>query len=174
MAKDFRHARFGLVPLDMTDARMEANEQILKSFLKTFDSVGLLSNAESHAEVFSIASEYIGGDFRNWCFVNFRMGVGARRELIRKIVAYINGKVSFKAITGQLRQDFSRLNMSKPGTQIQVPVMYNDYDPVRDKFKIEDVDFSNIENRHLYDVLAVMGPELTAKFLMSLDGVYYE
>ncbi|QDB70268.1 hypothetical protein CF8_0100 [Aeromonas phage CF8] len=174
MAKDFRHARFGLVPIELTDARMEGNEQILKSFLKTFNTFSLLSNADSHAEVFSIAKEYIGDDFRNWCYVNFRMGSGARKELVRKMVGYINGTISFKSINGQLRQDFNKLNIARPGTQIQVPIIYDEYDPRRDQFKVEGVDFSNIEDRHLYDILAAMGPELTAKFLLSLDGVYYE
>lgn len=173
MAKDFRHARFGLVPADLTDARMEANELILKGFLKSFNQFNLLSNADSHQEVFVVAKEYIGNNFRNWLYVNYRMGVGARRELARKIVGYVNGTQSGRSVTTQVLQDISRLKITPFGRQINTPILYTDYSPERNKFTIDNVDFSKVEDRHMYDFFALMGPEMTAKFILSIDGVYY-
>lgn len=173
MAKDFRHARFGLVPSDLHDSRMEANELILKAFLNAYNKFELLSNADSHQEVFVVAKEYFGDNFRNWLYVNFRMGIGARRELARKIVGYINGELSARSVTTQVLQDISFLKLNPPGKQMNTPVLYNEYCPGQDVFKIENVDFSKVENRHLADFFALLGPELTAKFILSIDGVYY-
>lgn len=172
MAKDFRHARFGLVPSDLTDHRMEANELILKGFLKTFNQFNLLSNADSHQEVFIIAKEYIGDDFRSWLYVNFRNGIGARRELARKIVGYICGTQSGNAVTTQLQQDIGMLKLTPPGRQATLPILYDERAAAYEDFRIDNVDFTQIENRHLYDIFALLGPEMTAKFILSIDGVY--
>lgn len=173
MSKDFRHAQFGLVPAELTLQRMEACETILKSFLKNVNKLNLLGNVESHQEVFSIAKEYIGEDFKNWLYVNFWNGNGARKELARKIVAYVDGKVSGKAVTSQVRVDINRLGYHVSGRPTTTPILYDEYDPVRNNFKIENVDFSNIEDRHFYDFIALLGPELTCAFLLSINGVQH-
>lgn len=173
MAKEFRHARFGLVPASFTDQRMEGNEQILKSFLKGVNGFNLINNAESHIEVFTIAKEYIGDDFRSWLYVNYRSGSGARKDLVRAIVGYVNGNLSIRNVTTQMKIDLGKIAYIKPGKQIQTPIIYDEYDARRDGFTVEDISFNTIQNRNIMDLFAAIGPELTAKFCLSIDGVYY-
>lgn len=172
MSKKFRHANFGLIPEDMSDSRVGACEVILKAFIRNANQAQLLSNPESHKEIFSIAREYIGDDFRSWLYVNYWDGSGARKELVRKIIAWLEGKVSSRAVTSQLAVDGTRMEyITQSGRPIQTPIIYDEYDRKRNNFEISDVHFDNIKDRHFHDLIAMLGPQQVAVFLLSLNGV---
>lgn len=175
MATEFKHLKFGLVPTSLDMGAVENSETVAKSFLDSYNGFGLMMDSNSHIEVFQVARRYIGQDFRNWLIVNFRHGAGARKELVRKIVGYVAGRVSGRSVIGQLNIDFNRIqHMSSNGEPIKTSIIYDEYDESRNRYRVEDVDFGIIEDRNFYDFLALIGPELTAKFIMSMDGIFYD
>ncbi|KAB3419233.1 hypothetical protein F9Z84_06925 [Escherichia coli] len=175
MATEFKYLKFGLVPTTFDAATLESSERIIKSFLGSFNAFNLLDDAASHKEIFTITRRYIGPNFRNWLIVNFRNGGGARKELVRKMVGYIMGRLAGRTVIAQLKIDFNRIqNLSKNGEVITTSIIYDEYEESRNHFRVEDVDFSVIEDRHFYDIMALIGPELAAKFCLSLDGIYYD
>lgn len=175
MATEFKHLKFGLVPSSFDTATLENSETIIKAFLAQFAGYKLMDDASAHAEIFITTRRYIGADFRNWLIVNFRNGGGARKELCRKIVGWIDGRLSERTVLNQLGIDINSLKgVSLRNEPIKTSVIYNEYDSARDQFKVENVDFSIIEDRHFYDFMALIGPELAAKFCLSMDGIYYD
>lgn len=175
MATEFKHLKFGLVPAALDTSAVENSEAVAKSFLDTYNGFGLMQDINSHIEVFQVMRRYIGQDFRNWLIVNFRNGAGARKELVRKIVGYVDGRLPGRAVIGQLNIDFNRIqHMSANGEPIKTSIIYDEYDESRNKYRVEDIDFKIIEDRHFYDFLALIGPELAAKFIMSMDGIFYD
>jgi len=174
MATEFKYLKFGLVPVDFNDNQLESNERIINSFLANWSSYGLVTDSSAHAEIFAVTKTYIGDDFRNWLIVNFREGGGARKELVRKIVGWIQGKLAGRVVISQLKIDFNRIqHTSVNGEVIRTSIIYDEYSESRNQFKVEDVSFTDIHNRHYYDFMALIGPELAAKFCLSMDGIYY-
>lgn len=175
MATEFKYLKFGLVPATFDNSTLESSERVINSFLGTWSSFSLADDTASHIEIFSIARRYIGGNFRNWLIVNFRDGGGARKELVRKIIGYIDGRLPGRAVVGQVKIDLNRIqNLSKNGDVIRTSIIYDEYQTSRNQFRVEDVDFSIVEDRHFYDWMALIGPELAAKFCLSMDGIYYD
>uniref|UniRef100_A0AAU8L0G2 Uncharacterized protein n=1 Tax=Pantoea phage Survivor TaxID=3232176 RepID=A0AAU8L0G2_9CAUD len=175
MASEFKYLKFGLVPLSLDHMGKTTAEQVFKSFLSSYDDFQLIDDSQAHAEVFAMAKRYIGSDFRNWLIVNFRNGGGARKELARKIVGFINGRIAGRMVISQIKIDFNRIqNLSIKGEPIGTSIIYDQYDTARNKWLVEDVDFSAIEDRHVFDFFALIGPELAAKFCLSMDGVFYD
>lgn len=175
MASEFKYLKFGLAPITLDVVGKGNAEQVFKSFLASYDNFQLIEDSQAHAEVFAMAKRYIGSNFRNWLIVNFRNGGGARKELARKIVGFINGRIAGRMVISQIKIDFNRIqNLSVKGDPIVSSIIYDEYDTARNKWLVEDVDFSNVEDRHMYDFFALIGPELTAKFCLSMDGIFYD
>lgn len=175
MATEFKHLKFGLVPSDFDTATLENTEVVIKSFLSSFNSYKLMEDSSAHSEIFVATRRYIGKNFRNWLIVNFRQGGGARKELARKIAGWINGKLAGRVVISQLKTDFIALKTDSPrGEPIKTAVIFSEYDSAQDGFKVDDVDFSFIEDRHFYDFVGLIGPELAAKFCLSMDGIWYD
>lgn len=175
MATEFKYLKFGLVPANFDNGILENNERIINSFLASWGQFQLLSDAGAHAEIFGITRRYIGASFRNWLIVNYRNGGGARKELARKIVGYIAGRLPGSVVINQVKIDLNRIsNISRAGEVIHTSIIYDEHQENRNNYKVEDIDFSIIEDRHFYDWMALIGPELAAKFCLSLDGIYYD
>lgn len=175
MATEFKHLKFGLVPAGLDMGAVENSETVAKSFLESFNGFSLMQDSNSHIEVFQVMRRYIGQDFRNWLIVNFRHGAGARKELVRKIVGWIDGRVSGRSVNGQLDIDFNRIqHMSTNGEPIKTAIIYDEYDESRNRYRVEDVDFSIVKDQHFYNLLALIGPEKAAKFILSMDGIFYD
>lgn len=173
MASEFRHVRFGLVPASVDKSTIDGSNQIFKTFLDTFNKFELGSEAGSHLEIFNTAKAYFGKSFRDWLIVNYRDGNGARKELVRKIVGYINGKLSGRTVAGQVNIDLNRISFLYPGETIKGAIIYDEHESYRNRYIVNELDFSHVENKHLYEVFALLGPVLVAKFCLSLDGIYY-
>lgn len=175
MASEFKHLKFGLVPASLDAGAIEASEQIFKSFLKAQGTFNLMDDSESHIEVFAVAKSYIGNNFRNWLLVNFRNGGGARKELARKFAGYVdNRRIPGRAVIAQVKIDLNRISHTSVGDTIKTAIIYDEYQESRNAYRVEDVSFAHIENRHMYDFFALLGPELISKFCLSLEGVYYD
>lgn len=175
MASEFKYLKFGLAPVALDIVGKGNAEQVFKSFLAALDNFQLIDSSASHTEVFATAKRYIGVNFRNWLIVNFRDGSGARKELVRKIVGFISGRSAGRMVISQIKIDFNRIqNLSINGDPIRTSIVYDEYDAARDKWCVDDVDFSIIEDRHMYDFFALIGPELCAKFCLSMDGIFYD
>lgn len=174
MATEFKHLKFGLVPVSLTAGAVEANEQIFKSFLDPLGTFQLLDDSDSHTEVFVVAKTYFGDSFRNWLLVNFRNGGGSRKELVRKFVGYVEGRIPGRAVVGQVKIDLNRISHMAKGETIKTAIIYDEYNEARNAYCVEDVTFANIEQRHMYDFFALLGPELVCKLCLSMDGFYYD
>lgn len=175
MVTEFKYLKFGLVPANFDTGILENNERIINSFLGAWNEFQLMNDSGSHAEIFGITRRYIGESFRNWLIVNFRNGGGARKELARKIVGYIAGRLPGSVVISQIKIDFNRIsNISHNGEVIHTSIIYDEHQEYRNRYQIENVDFSIIEERHFYDWMALIGPELAAKFCLSMDGIYYD
>lgn len=175
MATEFKHLKFGLVPASFNGSTLENTETIVKSFLAQFQGYELMDDAGAHTEIFVQARKYVGESFRNWLIVNFRQGGGSRRELCRKIAGWIGGQLSEQTVLNQLKIDINALKTTSINmTPIKTSVIYDDYQIAQEGWKVDNVDFSIIEERHFYDFMALIGPELAAKFCLSMDGIYYD
>lgn len=175
MAKEFKHLKFGLVPSTLTGPALENSETIVNAFLAQFQSYELLDDTSAHIEVFVQARKYVGESFRNWLIVNYRHGAGARRELCRVIAGWINGQLSERTVVNQLKMDINALKgISVNGNPIKTSIIYNETEDARADWRVENIDFSIIDDRHFYDWMALIGPELAAKFCLSMDGIYYD
>ena len=175
MANEFKYLRFGLVPINLDRIGRDAAEQVFKSFLKSLDNFELLDDVQAHEEVFAVARRYFGKNFRNWLIVNFRNGGGARKELARKIAGYIDGRLAGRMVIQQVKIDLNRItHASTKGEAIKTSIIYDEYEESRSSWKVEEVDFSIIEDRHIFDFFALVGPELIAKLCLSMDGVAYD
>lgn len=173
MSKEFKHLKFGLAPVTMDASSLDSSSTILKSFLSAFDGFNLISDTESHKEVFGVARRYIGSDFRNWLIVNFRSGSGARRELARKIAGWIEGKFNGQIVIEQVKMDLNRISYLREGqSQIKEAIIYDGYDDCRNKWIVDSVSFANVTDKNFFDLCGLLGPELMAKFCLSLDGIY--
>lgn len=170
VAKEFRHARFGMIPSDLSQPMMDMNEQVFKSFLRNCGTGALMSSLDSHVEIFSLGSHYIGDNFRNWLIANYYNGKGVRSELVSKIVAYIQGEVTGNAVTNQLKIDNTKLTYAPPGKQIAQPMLFKVDDFRSKKDPVEHVNFNVVKNEHMYDFFALIGPEGLARLCLSLDG----
>lgn len=171
MSKEFRRLRFGMVPSELTDAKIDASEIILKSFLRNAGMGNLVVSPETHIEVFTIGQQYIGSSFRNWCYANYYNGTGARSELIRKIVGYVSGVNTGMAIQNQNKIDGAKLEYAKPSAQVGTPILFSEKDFQHTNWKHHEYDFSGITQEHMYDFFVLLGPEGVAQLCLSLNGV---
>lgn len=170
MRNEYRRLKFGNVPVEWRAPQVEASEQILISYLRTAASFDLMADSTSAIEVYALAKNYIGKSFKDWLIANFNGGVGVRSSLVRRIVTWIEGKVSYKAITSEVRRDMNRLDFLRPeNPQLATPIMYDDV-PSGDSI----LDFSKVKDRHFFEMIAVLGPELTAHFLLGLNGIRFQ
>ena len=168
MPNEYRYLTFGIVPVDFNNQQLEVTETIFKSFLRTNASFNLLSNTESHLEIFKLAKQYIGNDFRKWCIVNYRDSSGSRSGLIKSIVNWIRGSVSTRGLISAINVDLNRIDFldtteKKPDTSI----IFND----RNKNKA--MNFDDVQDIHFFKLLSVIGPELTAKLFLSFNGINF-
>lgn len=169
MQNEFRRLKFGLVPADMREPHIESAEQILISYLRTCGAGNLMSDSVSAIEVYSIAKRYIGKNFKNWVLANFNSGVGVRASLARKLVLWADNKTYMKGITGEVRRDLNRLDFLKTSNpQLQTQIIYDDTPGGS-----STIDVSNVTDRLFYEFITGMGPELTAHFLLSLNGIRF-
>lgn len=175
MATEFKHLKFGLVPASFNGSTLENTETIVKAFLAQWQGYELVDDSNAHIEIFAQARKYIGENFRNWLIVNFRQGGGSRRELCRKIAGWIAGDLSDQTVITQLKIDINSLKTTSINMMpIKTSVIYDDYSVGQNKWQVDNIDFSIIEDRHFYDFMALIGPELAAKFCLSMDGIYYD
>lgn len=169
MRNEYRRLKFGSVPVEWRQPQVESAEQILISYLRSSGSFELAGDATPAIEIFAIAKQYIGKSFSHWLIANFNGGVGVRASLVRRIVAWVDGKVSYKAITSEVRRDMNRLDFLRAeNPQLAIPIVAEP-----DLSGDSSLDFSRIKDRHFFEMLAVLGPELTANFLLSLNGIRF-
>ena len=170
MRNEYRRLKFGVVPLEWRQPQVDAAEQILLSYLRSSKDFSLQNDVNSSLEIFTFARNYVGKNFKDWLIANFNNGTGTRASLVRRIVAWIDGKVSYKAITSEIRRDFNRIDfLIGPDPQLKTPFVFHNNPNMDDKGP--GLDFSNVDDRHLFEILAVIGPEMTAHFLLSLNGI---
>lgn len=168
MPNEYRRLLYGVVPLTLSNEQLEQSEQILISYLRTARDFSLMTDVNSSIEIFKIAKSYVGTSFKDWLIANFNNGVGTRASLVRRIIAWIEGKVSFKAVTSEVRRDLNRIDfLDKDDPQLVTPFIW--HNNPNDKSQ-SNLDFSKVEDKHFFEMLSIMGPELTANFLLSLNG----
>lgn len=171
MRDEYRRLKFGCCPADWRQPQVEASEQILLSYLKTSKGFGLTRDVPTTLEIFGIAKQFVGKNFQSWLIANFNNGTGARAPLVRAIVVWSKSKISSRYLIGEVRRDLGRIDFIPPvELQLSQPIVYNDL-PVNGE---ESVDFSGIADRHFFEMIAVLGPELTAHLLLSLNGIRYK
>lgn len=168
--KTFKRLQFGSVPVNFTTPQIDTTEQILISYLRGTSHVAVLLDTEATLEIFKLSRQYVGSNFRNWLIANYSNGSGTRAALCRAILNWVTGKVSSKAVTSEVRRDLNRIDFLKTTQdQVQVPFLYNGDEEAPN----QNVSFDAIEDRHYFEFLGLLGPELTAHFLLSLDGIRF-
>lgn len=170
MPNEFRYLRFGLVDSSFNDKELEVTERILRSYLRTAASMNMDNHVESAMEVFTLAKQYIGKDFSAWCSANYRNGGGARASLIKIIKLWIAGEVSGKLVISEIKKDVNRIEFLENDEEVLDPaIIYNDRE-----FSNVSLKFNDVTDAHFFGLLALLGPELTAIFLLSLNGINYK
>lgn len=171
MRDEYRRLKFGCCPVDWRQPQVEASEQILLSYLKTSKGFGLTRDVPTTLEIFGIAKQFVGKNFQSWLIANFNNGTGARAPLVRAIVVWSKGNISSRYLIGEVRRDLGRIDFIPPvELQLAQPIIYNDA-PVNGE---EKVDFSKVSDRHFFEMISVLGPELTAHLFLSLNGIRYK
>lgn len=171
MSKLFKQLKFGMAPVTITPAKLAAREQILISYIRTCGSFYAQVDVEATAEIFGIAKEYVGRSFKLWVLANYMGGSGARAPLCRHIAAWVNGQIPGRIVIDSVRRDLDRLNfLNTPQEQVQSPIVSN----LDENRYDNNTDFSNINDSHFFALLALLGPELTAHFCLSLSGIRYK
>lgn len=176
----FKQLKFGLAPVTITPEKLAAREQVLISYIKTCCSNSAQYDVEACVEVFNIAKEFIGQDFKLWIIANYKNGAGARAPLCKAITHWVSGKAHGRTVVETLRRDLDRLNFLKNNEeQVQTPITHHlktkhmgDY--AGEEHVRSNIDFNVIKDRHFFEFLALLGPELTAHFCLSLDGIRYK
>lgn len=168
MHNEFRYLKYGLVPIDLDDKTLDRNEQILISYLRTAASFQLLLDTESSLEVFEIAKSYIGKNFANWLTANYRGGHGARALLCKTLLLWEKSKVSDRAILDSVVRDLNHIDfLKKTETGLNNVIGYDT------TFPSSTLDFSKVKDELFFNFIAFLGPEMTAKFLLSLNGIKF-
>ena len=170
MRNEFRRLKFGMVPVEWRQPQIDASEQTLISYLRASKDFSLLGDISSSLEVFTLAKQYIGSNFRDWLIANFNHGSGARASLVRRIVAWVKGGIPVRGLVSEIHRDIKRISfLQGVDPQLQIPIVFQN-NP-NDQTATSDLDFSIIEDRHFFELIAALGPELTAKFLLTLNGI---
>ena len=170
MRNEYRRLKFGVVPAEWRQPQVDSAEQVLLSYLRTARDFSLQSDINASIEIFTLARHYIGKSFKDWLVANFNNGTGTRASLVRRIVAWVNGDVSYHALTGEVRRDLNRIDFLRgPDSQLKIPFVF-DNAPVN-KQGGPSISFDKVKDRHFFEIIAVLGPELTAHFLLSLNGI---
>lgn len=171
MHDEYRRLKFGLVPVVWRQPQVDASEQILMSFLRTFRSFDMGNKVTPTLEVFGIAKQYVGNDFRNWLIANYNNGIGVRASLAKIILSWVNGKVSSPYVIQEVKRDLNRLDFLTPADpQLSQPVIYDG----RPGTNAGVLDFSPVKDRHFFEFITVLGPELTAHLLLSFNGIRFQ
>lgn len=167
---EFKRLKFGLVPVGFIQPHINDAETIFISYLKTCGGADIQYDVNATLEIFKLASKYIGPRFKDWLIVNFSNGSGARAALCKAILNWVNGDVSSKAVTSEINRDFSRIDfLDSYQDQLEIPYVYK-----TDGQLDANISFDKITDRNFYDFLALIGPELTAHFCLSLNGVRFK
>lgn len=167
MLTKFRQLKFGYTPIDFRQQQTDAAEQILISYIRSAAKFDMLTNVPATLEVFGLAKQYIGPSFREWMIFNFGGGAGMRAAFVRRIHAWIVGTTSARTVTNAVRLDLNRLQFLSDEGQLKLPTVFPAIDPTAPT----TLNFNLVEDRHFFEMIAVLGPELTARFLLSLNGI---
>lgn len=166
MQNEFRRLKFGVVPSEFRGPQVDSCEQVLISYIRTAHDYSLQTDINATVEIFSYARKYIGKSFQEWLIANYNNGTGSRAGLVRRIVSWIEGKVTKQAITGEVKRDLNRIAYLDEGAQLATAFIF-DNSPSPNC----NVNFAIVKDRHFFEILAILGPELTAQFLLSLNGI---
>lgn len=167
---EYKRLKFGLAPVDFIQPHINDAEKIFISYLKTCGGTDVQYDINATMEIFKLANKYIGPNFRDWLIVNYSNGSGPRASLCKAILSWVNGDVSTKAVTTEIQRDLSRIDfLNSYQEQLEIPYIY------RSAGQLEgNITFDKIIDRNFYDLLALIGPELTAHFCLSLNGVRFK
>lgn len=167
MQTEYRRLKFGLISANVRIPQVDSYEQILISYVKTSNEYLLQTEVEPTIDIFRIAREYVGPSFKNWLLANFENGIGARASLVRAILTWIKDDSSIKLVIGEINRDLNRLcNLKNINDQLVLPIVYS-----TDFKQTKGLNFDLVTDKHFFDLLAGIGPELTAILLLSLDGI---
>lgn len=167
---EFKRLKFGLVPIGFIQPHINDAEKTFISYLKSCGGTDIQYDVNVTTEIFKLAHKYVGSNFKNWLIANFSNGSGARASLCKAILNWSNGEVSSKAVTSEINRDFSRIDfLNSYQEQLEVPYIYK-----KDGQLNTNVSFDKITDRNFYEFLALIGPELTAHFCLSLNGVRFK
>lgn len=171
----YRHLKFGSICASQTQANIIQDQAVLRGFLNSFQSMDLHNSKEAHFEVYNIAKAYIGKNFRHWLLANYHNGSGARKDFVATFVNYVNGKVPGRTVITQLKNDTRRIPYlgNTVNGQLQTPIVFDGRSNANEKAYAE-LDFSQVHDYHVYDLFALVGPQLLAQLILSLDGISNE
>lgn len=166
---EYRRLRFGVVPVSLTDAQIISAERFLISYVRSCSQITVLTEVEPTLEVFQLAKLYIGSSFKHWLIANYSNGSGVRSSFCKAVATWSKGELSDKAVIAEIKRDLNRLSfITENYGQLPAPVIYDinvDYNMQ------EQIGLNNIADKTFFDLLALIGPELTAYLCLSLNGV---
>lgn len=167
----FRRLRFGTVPFEFTDAQVMKAERFLVGYVRSCQQVAILTDVSATLEVFQLAKAYIGQDFKQWLTVNYNNGSGVRAPLCRAIAAWHHRTLSDRGLLSEVKRDLNRLSFIEGqfGQLAQMEVF--NHTPAAPDVVEEVPRFTTITDKTFFEILALLGPELTAHFCLSMNGV---
>lgn len=166
---EFRRLRFGTVPSTFTDAQVISAERFLVSYVRSCSQVSILTEIEPTLEVFQLARLYIGSSFKNWLVANYANGSGVRASFCKAIAAWAKGTLSDKAVIAEIKRDLNRLSfINENYGQLPAPIVYEENVNTNEQ---EQIGLTSVTDKTFFDLLALIGPELTAYLCLSLNGV---
>lgn len=161
----FHATQHGSLWVTTTDGFTE-DVNTLKVFCRgAADSTNLQYDPTVLIEVMKVCKGMIGPNFKAFLEENFKNGLARRANLVTEIIRYLNGEVSYRAVTTQL-QIMENEYLQRVNKSINFIHTLKDT-PVRAQLP---KGFDKITNQDFYRLIECLGPVKIASLFLILSG----
>lgn len=162
----YRQIQNGFISLEVNDMDLAIIVRNLKSFLRSSHNFGVKSDPLVIGDLVKQLRLLTGGDFRAFLIANYGDGYGPIASLVRDIILYMNGKISYRSVITAITIEQNRVrtyNNIPGGWQNNVMSKNRlDVNGIADLTKVTDFDF--------FYLLSAVAPENVISMFLSLAG----
>ncbi|UYE93491.1 virion structural protein [Shewanella phage FishSpeaker] len=163
----FKQTPHGSLYVKSTDSFTEAVYTLKLYIRAAAAATSLKYDPKSTIAIMNLCRELSGGNFKDFLIENFNNGFARRADLVTSIVRYLNGEVTNRAVTTQLKigeneflQRVSKdLNFTHTVSEMHTAALPKGMEQVT--------------NRDFYRLIECMGPVKVARLFLMLSGDTY-
>lgn len=162
----YRQIQNGFISLEVNDMDLAIIVRNLKSYLRSSSDFGVKTDPLVIGDIVKQLRLLTGGDFRAFLIANYGDGYGPVSSLVRDIVLYLNGKISYRSVNTAITIEQNRVrtyNTIPGGWQNNVMSKNRlDVNGVVDLNKVIDYDF--------FYLMSGISPDCMINMFLSLTG----